>query len=676
LNNPNEMVRVYMSVAAVEDGTFAIDPVIRRWGMVDDKAIRDGRLYSSKAPLQSLVGVPAYLAARPLLGALGLPVDARHVTLVLRVLGSVLFGVLLAWALIAWCRERAEVLGAEPSAGTALGLALALGTMVYPYALTFTGHVLAAATAGGCFLAVASLGHTAPGSRKWRRLALLAGFLGGAAPFAEYPAALVALPALVAGVIVTPSARARVALVGWLALGGALPFGLGLWSHAALWGSPLATGYQFLENPGYVAVHEKGFFGVTRPKGDAFLGTLFSPGTGLFFFSPVLAVGLLPIARRALFGRGQRVLAAPPHAFGRWIMVAALAGLLLELLFISGHRGWRGGWTLGPRYIIPVVVVLGFGCAEALGHRRLRPWLMTLGAASILLTGPAAALYPHLSDVYTNPLRSFVLPSYLRGEMSYGIAHALGLEGHLANALHLAPLGAATLWVALAGAAREGLGVRLAHLAAVGLGVGLVLASAGEASPGPARAENRRLWGFWEPEGDAPRASVRAEGPRPGLIGTARGSWRQIQVRRLPAEGPPRPCRPRGAPCRYGSAPWQRFGPETFRMDGASVSALFMHPVAKEQVEATIPLPPRTRAATLRYGLSDASMAASNPHPVTLTVAQAGAVIAVAQAGERWGFEPLPLPLTSTTAPLVVRAEVEDDGARVLGFDVEFYDRP
>ena len=40
LNNPNEMVRLYMSAAYVEHGSLDIDPEIRRWGGVDDKAIR------------------------------------------------------------------------------------------------------------------------------------------------------------------------------------------------------------------------------------------------------------------------------------------------------------------------------------------------------------------------------------------------------------------------------------------------------------------------------------------------------------------------------------------------------------------------------------------------------------------------------------------------------------
>src|SRR5438067_13201052 len=66
LNNPNEMVRVYMTRAMVEHHTQVIERVIDEWGMVDDKAIRDGKLYSSKAPLQSLAGIPAYWLLRKL----------------------------------------------------------------------------------------------------------------------------------------------------------------------------------------------------------------------------------------------------------------------------------------------------------------------------------------------------------------------------------------------------------------------------------------------------------------------------------------------------------------------------------------------------------------------------------------------------------------------------------
>lgn len=748
LNNPNEMVRVYMSVAAVEHGTFAIDPVLRRWGMVDDKAKRDGRLYSSKAPLQSLLGVPAYQLAKPILQAFGLPLDARHVTFALRLLASVPVGLLLAFVLLAWCRARAETLGADPAMGTALGLVLALGTMHYPYALTFTGHILASATAGGCYLAVAalfwsnqdpakthgergikaqslearssSLANSLPptasplrrssvdGARsgtggspdaaaesarrgffftpRRKGLAIVAGFLGGAAPFAEYPSALVALPALVTGLILIPGMRARAELLGWLAIGGLPPFFLGLWSHQALWGSPFRTGYAFLENTSYAQVHDQGFFGVAHPTAEAFVGTLFSPGTGLFFFSPVLVIGLVPLTRRALLGRRGGWLAPPEAGFGRGLALAALIGLALELLFMSAHRGWRGGWTLGPRYIIPVVVLLGFWCAEALGHRRLRPWLMALGAASILLTGPAAAIYPHLSDVYSNPLASFVVPTYLRGGSSYGIAHALGLGGNEANLFHLLPLLFAVLFVGFAGTGlnlgrpngpeRDALGHRAGAAGVVLAAATAMVFMVGEDHPAQARRENRRLWGFWEPAIAAPDREQVDAGPRPGLLSTARSLWKEIEVKRKHPDGQARTCRLEGNRCSYGDHPWQRFGPESLPMDGRWHPVLFMHPVGGEVVEARVPIPAGAEAAVLRYGLTDASLDSENDHLVEIVARQGEAILAVVHAGLDYGFQRIELPLASTEDPIILSMTVAVDGARVLGWNIEFYRRP
>src|SRR4051794_30863954 len=60
VNNPNENVRVFMTVALVDDHTFAINRIEGDWGYTNDKAVRSGKLYSSKAPGTSYLGVPAY----------------------------------------------------------------------------------------------------------------------------------------------------------------------------------------------------------------------------------------------------------------------------------------------------------------------------------------------------------------------------------------------------------------------------------------------------------------------------------------------------------------------------------------------------------------------------------------------------------------------------------------
>ncbi len=682
LNNPNEMVRLYMSAAWVDDGSFDIGPVTRRWGMVDDKAVREGHLYSSKAPLQSLIGVPAYAISRPLLDALGVPIIKRTQLFVVRILGSALFGIAFATLLLAYARRRTEALGAPRSLGTALGLSAALGTMLYPYAITFTGHLIAAFAAGGCYLALLGLSRSAPSSPRWRWMALIAGFAGGATPFAEYPAALVAAPALVAAFFMVSGTKHRLQFVGLLALGGALPFAAGLWAHNELWGSPIRTGYTFLENKDYVELHGKGFFGVSTPDPEALGGALFSPGTGLFFFSPILLVGLIMLISR-LFVRSQNattiaeVSAAPRIPKG--LAIAALLGFVFSVYFIASHRGWRGGWTVGPRYIIALAPVLWIWAVEATAHARARPWISALGALSVVCTGFAAALYPHLSDVFANPLASFLWPTYLHGETTYGLAHWLGLQGHAANAMHVLPLLGAILFIATAGGAQDGASKARALAIRIAIVVGVFVVSLSaialmpEPDEGAARRENRRLWGFWEPAGpgEGPKGVRRHR--RKGRLYSARNRWRDVKVRTLAADGSVRPCKSAGAAiCTYGDNPWQHFGPEMLTMDGAQERILFMHPIAGATVEATIPYREPAKVLVLRYGLGDDSVTSSNQTPVQLTLRQGDDILLEALADNRFGLQTDEVTLTSTL-PFVLEIRSKNDGARVFGWELEQY---
>lgn len=671
LNNPNEMVRVYMTKALVDSRTPAIDTVVRDWGGVDDKAIREGKLYSSKAPLQSLVGVPAYLLGRPLLARLGINETPRSVTTVLRILGSALFGIVFAGLILRFARRRALELGAPRALGTGLGLSIALGTMLYPYAITFTGHLLAAAAAGGTFFAALAISRAEPRSPKARRFALLAGSLAATAPFAEYPSALVAGPALLGALAVASTWPARIELAALFALGGALPFAFGLWAHADSWGSPFKTGYSFLENHAYVELHGQGFFGVSLPKAEAFAGALFSPGTGLFFFSPLMLVGLAAMVSRAF----RRDTTPGQNAIPRALAIAGLAGVVLSVLFISGHRGWRGGWTVGPRYIISVAPLLGLFAIEALAVPAMRSFAAALGAVSIVTTGFAAALYPHLSDVFTNPLKSFVVPSYLRGEMSYGIAYALGLHGHAANLVHVLPLLAAVVFVAVAGVSEAETRRRraIAVASAFTLGTALV-AVIPERDPTSATRENERLWGFWEPK---PRTSPTARfglPEAPGLVFRASQRFEATFVERVDAEGVRHPCLADGPQrCRYGVEPWQHFGPESIEVGGEARPLLYIHPVKGSAVRAAFPIPPVARRAVLRYGLSDGSVASDNPESVNLRVLRGSERLEAIEVPSALGLASRDLTLTATTAPLIIELTTGRDGARVFAFDLELY---
>lgn len=507
INNPNEMVRVYASRAYVESHRFVINQVERDWGYVNDKAIRDGELYSGKAPLQTLIGIPIYAIAPKLLAALDLPQEKRQLVMVLRLFGSTSIAILFAFALLRWVKTRGDELGLPPGVSTSLGLAITLGTMLYPYGLLFTGHNLAAACAFGSILALMTavrltphtqnaavndatedapgpVSLTPPGLMPAGWL-LLAGFLAGATPFAEYPAALVALPGVLAGIYLSKGQRLQT--LGLLTLGGAPTFGLGLWAHLEMWGSPFKTGYSFLANPAYKDLVTPGFFGVELPVFSRLLEALGSLNTGLFVFSPFLLVGLIGLIL-TLLGRNDR-----PRPGDRAFAAAGLTGVLLSFLFVASYEGWHGGWTLGPRYIISLAPLLGIYTLETLTRPLMRMVTAPLAAAAVLITGLSGAIYPHLSTEYVHPVKSFVVATYLKGLSVYGIGEAFfGLHGWAANLVHGLPL----VFVAVYCLAKSPKWQLSSALLAASLGIFLAWP---EAKPEAAQRENQRLWERWEP---------------------------------------------------------------------------------------------------------------------------------------------------------------------------------
>ena len=169
INNPNEVTRVYAVAALIDDRSWSIDAPIRRWGGVDDKAKREGRLYSSKAPGTTLIGAPVYQLYR----LVGPALDKRTLTWFLRIIVGLPFSLFLLLLL------RRELLRAcDEDRADGLMLCLGLGSMIYPYTLVFAGHAMATAMVFAAYVY---------GRRSDPKGMLLFGLCAAAAPALEYP---------------------------------------------------------------------------------------------------------------------------------------------------------------------------------------------------------------------------------------------------------------------------------------------------------------------------------------------------------------------------------------------------------------------------------------------------------------------------------------------------------
>lgn len=471
LQHANELPRIFMTMALVEEGSFAIDTYRREFGyrkamdisrsfcisqrVIGNVPMRvrgaDGRMhhyrprlprrprcaerhFSNKAPGMSMLAAVSYAGLRLRWKAQGLTPDVRRVRnprfrqarlrqavfwarLTTATLPAFAFLLLLSWWLRAWVPEahlrRVAV------------VAYGLGTLIFTYSVQLMSHQLATSLLFSAFIlvnVVARRGRTA-----W--LLVVAGFLGAAALVCDYQLAFAAVP-LAAYTLWTVRPLWRWVLP---VLGAVPPLAVLLWYHHAAFGSAVWTGYEFLIAQHDQALHARGLLGITTPTREAFWGSFFRPDNGLVYFSPWLAVALLgvPLLWRWRAGAtetgARRFVPSAEASFH-------LAVIVIYTYFISSITFWRGGWQTGPRYIAALLPC--FVLPYALLLRRVRdqplawaaavgPALLSVGFYAVLVTG-----FPHFPEKFKYPLFDLVRPLLRDGYVSYNLGQELfGLSG-------------------------------------------------------------------------------------------------------------------------------------------------------------------------------------------------------------------------------------------------------
>ncbi len=437
LNNPNENARVWMTRAIVEHHVLNLDLVQKEWGWVNDKATASNHLYSSKAPGASFFGVPVLFVVTKIRHLFGMPSPGKKMTVYwLRLLVVQI----PMCAFLFFFANYIERISRSVAARDLLTAGLALGSIVFPYAVIFVGHSLAAACAFAAYMLLAPPEPAAqmgePAAVPARRF-FLAGLWAGLSVLFEYQAVLVA------GILAL-YAFVRYRRRAWPLLLGALPPAAGLGAfHAAAFGRPWRLPFGYIENEYFArTAHAAGFHGLSLPKFTTFGSFLFSADYGLFVFSPLLALG----AACALY-----LVVRGPRREGV-VVVAVCAAMFL---FLAGMSNWRAGWCVGPRYVVTVAPFLLLALAHVWRRAGWQPLLATLTAGllipSVVLNTTSAILYPHYPEQFNNPVlmqlpgRWSLLPVALAvlGALALGMA-AVGAPrirtwlGHLTIALLVA----------------------------------------------------------------------------------------------------------------------------------------------------------------------------------------------------------------------------------------------
>jgi hypothetical protein len=216
--------------------------------------------------------------------------------------------------------------------------------------------------------------------------------------------------------------------------------------NTTVFGGPFKLGYSNSEL--WTAQHSVGFMSLTFPHADAAWGITFSLFRGLFVLSPVL---LLAVPGFVMWWRSGRYRAAC------WV---ALLSTLSMFLFNASSIMWWGGFSIGPRYVLPglpfmalaiVFVVdratLDLRAAPPSAPHRPTVWLsvliIALSAWSFITTwGMTLAEQAFPTDVVRNPLMTYALPNWQVGNIARSFGTVFGFKG-LAALLPLAAMVAA-----------------------------------------------------------------------------------------------------------------------------------------------------------------------------------------------------------------------------------------
>jgi hypothetical protein len=315
-------------------------------------------------------------------------------------------------------------------------LAIALGTMAFPYSVIFFSHQLAASLLFGAFFMIFLLKRSPERGTPAYRIVI--GLLLGWALISEFTTAAIVAPlaAYYVHAVWRAGPRRRLEALGLPAIGGLVSIALQLGYNALCFGSPFSLGYSNLSDPVYAEAMSRGLMGIQAPDLTVLFYTLFHPSLGLFWESPVLLMA--PLGAAFLF-RDRRFRAEAIVV--TWIVVS-------YLILMSGYSVWWGGFALGPRHIIPA---LPFLCIPLAFVPRRLTWLtvilglisigqMTIAAASSVLVPETMVLrietqrFLEYSNIY-----SFCLRELLNGNFARNIGtQYLGLQGWAS----LLPLGA------------------------------------------------------------------------------------------------------------------------------------------------------------------------------------------------------------------------------------------
>jgi hypothetical protein len=397
----NTASRLMLTYAIVDRGTVAITGLDRQ---TNDKAYYHGEYYSDKLPGFSFLAALPYAVARWVFRLPSHPLNVPAfafwsadywATLCTSGLATAAIGSIL----VLWAQE----LGCRPGRAAIVGLAYGLATPAYVYATLAYGHQVSAFALFTSFFLV------------WRRQRrrdalglLLAGFLAAYAAVIELQVGPVS--AILGLYLLAQCLRGNrhPDALSLFAIGAVIPTLMLLAYNQLAFGSPFEMGYFHHATKQFADVHNPDNpLGLKIPAqfGRTLLALLWGRYRGLTFYAPIL---LLTVPGWiVLFCRRCWDLAI--------VTLLVVVAVVLVNLF---YPEWTGGWSTGPRLLLPSIPFAMLPVAALLVREsRLARVAMIAAMVLALIGGIEMLLFQgaggRIPFAVNDPLVEFVWPHWI-----------------------------------------------------------------------------------------------------------------------------------------------------------------------------------------------------------------------------------------------------------------------
>lgn len=429
--NPNNAVRSFAAISMVQDGDTSIDE-FEFW--TEDRAYTEDHVIMDKAPGMTFFALPTtYLVS------LANRFDKNSVDLEEmrkdRTTGNpeyVEFGEFMYWTvwLAAWVVNSLLVATSayfvlkltyeftkNLFAASSSALIYVLATPVLPWSTGLFGHVATGALLFICAALVYYATHSERVSNKTYAGVFLCGFLFATAFTVEHSSIICSLAiyvyALTNALKISSSFAWRCTIAG--VIGGIIGLIPLAFYNIETFGGLLKVGYQNLQS---FEGMKQGFLGLTYPKIDVLFNILFSQYRGLFWCSPVLVL--------AFFGFYFLKDLKKDAQFGALCLFVTAFYLVLN----SSYFYWEGGWSTGPRHIIPTMPFLMIPLSLTISRLKglaSKAFLVSISVLSVAITLMIATVDVYVPEEEPSPFFNVLVPGLVNGEFSTTITRFWGI---------------------------------------------------------------------------------------------------------------------------------------------------------------------------------------------------------------------------------------------------------